>query len=293
MLAPWLLYLALVVSIVMALYPVTIVNEKWLTLKRALIYFLPVAVFFLIFLGFSIAGAWTPIYTQEEIWDNVWKPDVLFRLAALVAMIPYSIIILFLPYNYRHSSASFLWILCYCLGLTVLYTAHILLVLTNWPVIIVVIPVLASLFFLFSTEYELEHRIIPENNGIDDEDVEEKAEPTLGELGLWERISVIMDKEEAWRDPDFSLNSLAQKCATNITYLNREIRSKTGGGFKEMVNAKRVSSVENQLRINPDLDIQVAFFNAGYRSRATAWRNFKDIMGVTPTEFRQSLKRIV
>lgn len=292
MLAPWLLYLILVVSIIMALYPVTIVNEKWLTRKKALIFFLPVAIFFLVFLGFSIAGAWTPVYTREEIWDNIWKADVLLRLAALLAMVPYCIIILFFPYNYRHSSASFLWILSYCIGLTVLYTAHILLVLTNWPVIIVVIPILVSLFFLFSTEYELEHRIIPQDNDSADEVVEERAEPALGELELWERICIIMDQEDAWRDPDFTLGSLAQKCATNITYLNREINKHTGGGFKELVNSKRVRSVENQLRINPDLDIQTAFFNAGYRSRATAWRNFKEIMGVTPTEFRQSLKRI-
>ena len=66
---------------------------------------------------------------------------------------------------------------------------------------------------------------------------------------------------------------------------NRE----TGSGFKDLLKARRIASVEAQLRQHPDLDIQSAFFNAGYRSRATAWRHFKDILGVTPTEFRQSL----
>jgi AraC-like DNA-binding protein len=55
------------------------------------------------------------------------------------------------------------------------------------------------------------------------------------------------------------------------------------------MNAKRINYVTRQLREHPGLDIQTAFFNAGYRSRATAWRNFKEIVGVTPTEYRQQL----
>ena len=43
---------------------------------------------------------------------------------------------------------------------------------------------------------------------------------------------------------------------------------------------------------NPDTDIQSAFFNAGYRSRTTAWRNFKDIMGVSPADYRASLEQV-
>ena len=100
-----------------------------------------------------------------------------------------------------------------------------------------------------------------------------------------------MDTEEAWRDPDLSLMELTHRCATNVTYLNRIIREETGGGFKEMVNRKRIASVVEQLQENPDVDLQDAFFNAGYRSRITAWRNFKESMGVTPTEFRATLRK--
>ena len=85
------------------------------------------------------------------------------------------------------------------------------------------------------------------------------------------------------------LRSNAQQCASNPTYITREIQEKTGSGFKDLVNAKRVEYVAAQLMGNRDMDIQTAFFNAGYRSRATAWRNFKEKMGVTPTDFRQTL----
>ena len=98
-----------------------------------------------------------------------------------------------------------------------------------------------------------------------------------------------MEKEEIWRDPDLSLVSMARRCGTNVTYLNRIIRQETNSGFKEMIINRRVAAVADQLRNDPECDIQEAFFNAGFRSRTTAWRNFKDVMGVTPSEFRQSL----
>lgn len=292
-LSPWLIFGFMVVNAILVLYPITVINNDWLTRRRAFFYFLPIAVFFLVFMGFSAAGAWTPINSPEEVWDNLGHIDVLVRLATLIAMIPYCVILLFLPYNYRHSSASSKWILYYCVWLTVLYTAHVVHALTNWGVLVVVIPILAALFFLHSAAYELEHRLTPkEEDGAEDsfDMVEEKAEPSLGELGIWERICVMMDTEQAWRDPNLSLSALAQKCATNITYLNREIKDNTGGSFKELLNAKRVDYIVKELLRDPYTDLQTVFFNAGFRSRATAWRNFKTLMGVSPAEFCQSLK---
>ena len=88
----------------------------------------------------------------------------------------------------------------------------------------------------------------------------------------------------------YTLSALARKCATNTTYLNREIKDNTGGSFKELLNAKRVDYIVKELRRDPYTDLHTVFFNAGFRSRATAWRNFKTLMGVSPAEFCQSLK---
>ena len=109
------------------------------------------------------------------------------------------------------------------------------------------------------------------------------------EFGLWTRIGIVMDQEEAWRDPDLSLGDLAKRCGTNTTYLNQIIHGETGTNFKTFINSKRIDYVSRQLREHPGLDVQTAFFDAGYRSRITAWRNFKEIVGVTPTEFRKQL----
>ena len=294
MLLPWIGFVYLTMHIIMTLYPITVVAPKWLTPRRAFFIFLPIAIFALLFLGFSLFGKWTMLSTPASVWENVLKPDVFCRLAALFTMVPYCILLLFLPYNYRHSSANTKWIINYCFSLTALCCAHIVFMLTQWAPLIVILPVLATAFYLFSTDFELEERLMPEEDVLPQEtadtDTPEITKPVPDTIELWKRICMMMEQEEAWRNPDLTLVSLAQQCATNITYLNREIQEKTGGGFKEMVNSKRIECVANQLRNDPDIDIQAAFFNAGYRSRSTAWRHFKEIMGVTPTEFRQSLK---
>jgi AraC-like DNA-binding protein len=49
--------------------------------------------------------------------------------------------------------------------------------------------------------------------------------------------------------------------------------------------------VVEELKRNPDANIQELFIDAGYRHRSTAWRQFQKLKGVSPTEFVSSLKQ--
>ena len=296
MLPPWMGLIYMSLHIIMVLYPITVVRSDWLTPLRYFFLFLPPAVFTFAFLFFI--GRWTQLDTTADIIANVKKADVLLRLASQAIMIPYCFILFILPYSYRKSSANFWWIVNYSFGLTVICVVHIILVLTNIPYLMVLLPLLAALFYYLSMDFELGDRLrpgkttekIPEVPEVTPQKVEEKpVQSHSPEVDLWSRITNFMDKEEIWRDPDLSLVSMARRCGTNVTYLNRIIRHETNSGFKEMIISRRVASVADQLRNDPECDIQEAFFNAGFRSRTTAWRNFKDVMGVTPSEFRQSL----
>ena len=294
LLRPWLGLLYLSMHIVMTLYPISVVKPDWLVPKHFFLLFSPVAVIGLASLLFI--GRWTPLDSTQAIWENLGKPDVLLRLASQLVMLPYCAVLYALPYNYHKTSATFWWILNYCFGLTAICVVHIVFMLPFRLPLMIILPLIASAFFYLSTEYEITERLRPGKEAQDEPDKPEPHHPTEAipadypaEFGLWSRICQIMDQEEAWRDPDLSLGSMAHRCTTNVTYLNRIIRDETGSSFKDLLNNKRIESVTTQLRENPSLDIQTAFFNAGYRSRTTAWRNFREITGVTPTEFRQGL----
>lgn len=86
---------------------------------------------------------------------------------------------------------------------------------------------------------------------------------------------------------------MAQFCGTNTTYLSNSIKDNTGMGFNAYINKLRIQYVTEGMRGNPGREIQQLFYEAGYRSRITAWRNFKEIMGITPTEFRQAQRQSI
>ena len=56
-------------------------------------------------------------------------------------------------------------------------------------------------------------------------------------------------------------------------------------GFKDYMNRLRVAYIKEQLQKHPQMNIQDIFYDAGYRSRGSAWRNFTTIVGCSPSEF--------
>ncbi len=284
-LQPWIGLLYMGISIVMVLYPISVVRPDWLTPKHFTFLFLPVLILGIVYMFFT--SKWTLLHTPADVWTHVEEPDVIVRLASLFLMIPYCLILFLLPYNFHRSSATRSWIWTYSLGLLLICLTHIALMLTNFSVLLIILPLMVSTFYFFSTEYELRERLRPVEEIAVNYEVDSSA-PL--ESDLWARICRLMDQEEVWKDPDLSLSSFSRLCATNVTYLSRVIQQETGHGFKELVNAKRVAGVAAQIEANPDIDVQSAFFNAGFRSRTTAWRNFKDITGKSPAEYKQELK---
>jgi AraC-type DNA-binding domain-containing proteins len=287
---PWIALMYTSMNIVMVLYPLSVIRPEWLTTVRAFFLFLPVLILGIIYAGFSLK--WTLLRTPEDIWVHILEPDVLARLAALAIMVPYCLLLFALPYNYKSSSASKKWVWIYSMGLLGLTLMHIALMLTNNAILYILLPLLSGIFYVLSTEYELEMRLRPTVLPIPGASLEagRDSESALMEMDLWARVKHLMEEEEAWRDPDLSMDGLSRLCATNVTYLNNVIKKNTGGGFKELINGKRVACVASQIKLNPDMDIQCAFFNAGYRSRTTAWRNFKEIIGQSPAEYKNELK---
>lgn len=287
-LQPWIGLIYMGLNIVMVLYPISVIRPDWLTPKRFFFLFLPTLVLAITYLFFT--SRWTLLHTAADVWNHVWEPNVLARLAALFLLFPYCCLLFLLPYNYHHSSADRGWIWNYALGLVAICAVHTALMLTNNPVLLVVLPIMVSTFYFFSTEFELRERLRPGVETVNGPERPSVSSSTPLEQDLWARVSRLMDQEEVWKDPDLSLFDMSRLCATNATYLNRVIQQQTGHGFKELVNAKRVAGVAAQIEQNPDIDVQSAFFNAGYRSRTTAWRNFKDITGKSPAEYKQAFK---
>ncbi|MPN19748.1 hypothetical protein SDC9_167120 [bioreactor metagenome] len=96
-----------------------------------------------------------------------------------------------------------------------------------------------------------------------------------------------MKTNNAWRDPDLSLNTLASELFTNRTSLALAMRASGYENYTNYINHLRIDDFIQQVESGQSENFQEAFFFVGFRSRGTALRNFRQFTGITPSEYFQ------
>ncbi len=280
-LAPFLLIGGMASIILYLLYPIEVVNPGWLNWRRGLLLAAPeLLVIVLVLLGLRFQ----PLTYLSDIWAHVFDVDVLVRLGIVACVIAYTFLLWFIPYNWRESSANSRWIwktnmLTFIMGLLFLTQ-----VFTRWPIFHHVHILWICFALAYYTWFEVferlnpvafthtaQHAKVPKND--EQQDV------------LWLRICQTMDEWEAWRNPDTTAESLSMALGTNRIYLARCIKEHTGLTFNDYLNSQRVEFMADQLQRDPQRDHKSLYYEAGFRSRQTAFRNFVKFKGVSPTEF--------
>ena len=142
-------------------------------------------------------------------------------------------------------------------------------------------------FFFWIAWYELNERLLPVPVTCETQFV---PETHSDEDKLWQKIVNLMDEEDGWFNPEINQAYLAEKLFSNRTYIGEAFKRNTGMTFRDYQTKRRINYVVEQLKLNPHADIQELFFQMGYRDRTTAWRNFRKIMGMSPSEFVDTLK---
>ncbi len=101
-------------------------------------------------------------------------------------------------------------------------------------------------------------------------------------------LDEVISNPDVWQNPDLTIDDIARIVGTNRTYLQMAAKYKGYVSAMDMIHHIRIEYVCEQLRTVSSPQIQNIFYDAGYRSRTTAWRNFVNIMGCTPTEFEKT-----
>jgi AraC-like DNA-binding protein len=87
-----------------------------------------------------------------------------------------------------------------------------------------------------------------------------------------------------------SLPEVARAVNTTASYLCRLFKRSTGVNFTEYLRRLRLSRAKNLL-LNPQLRVSEVAFASGFQSLTQFNRAFQRLMGQSPTEFRNSLRR--
>lgn len=108
--------------------------------------------------------------------------------------------------------------------------------------------------------------------------------------GLRIRLTEYMEQEKAWRDPDITVKDVTTKLRTNRRALNSVVQEMGYDNFPSYINYLRVKDFTEIIENSKDDSFQNIFFNVGFKSRATAHRNFKNIKGLSPSEYYLSIQ---
>jgi AraC-like DNA-binding protein len=117
-------------------------------------------------------------------------------------------------------------------------------------------------------------------------------DPLENELN--ERLVSLMEESKPYLNPDLSLQSLSEDLHVSRHRLSAIINARQGMNFFEFVNLYRINEVKELMQkdVSGKMKIYELAYDAGFNSKATFYRIFKQFSGETPSGFREKLNRI-
>ena len=102
---------------------------------------------------------------------------------------------------------------------------------------------------------------------------------------LYYRVLLVMEKERPFLNPDLNISLLAKMAITNRTHLSAAINRMTGSNFSTWLAEYRVNYVIHLMNDTGMNNMDALYEQAGFSSRTTFYRQFKQITGLTPKQF--------
>lgn len=102
---------------------------------------------------------------------------------------------------------------------------------------------------------------------------------------LYYRVLLVMEKERPFLNPELNMLLLAKAVMTNRTYLSTAINRMTGSSFSMWLAEYRVNYVIQQMENGGFNSMDELYEQAGFGSKTSFYRQFKQITGLTPKQF--------
>ena len=267
------------------LYPLEVIRPSISKEKVYALLFIPLIL--LVAVGMCTGIQYTTIHTYTELWQHIGEFNVWFRLFTLMIMLFYCFSLFLVPYDWRKSSADKKFITFYSCGFCLLGLLHFSIQISHAYFLILVHSFVWISLFLSVAWYELRERLLVPQSVMKQE---ESGTCESTDDKLWGNITLLLESNDMWRDPNLSLTSLSELLGSNRTYVGDAFKRNTGMTYIEWLTKRRIEYVIAGMKDNPKADIYELFNYVGYRQRSTAWRNFQKITGMTPTEFVDNRK---
>ena len=267
-------------------YIIEIINPRWLNFKRAAILFLPSAVLALYVMYYVHIGEITNIYSISRLTTEITTPNVLARILFISMYIPYAIMMIVMRFKWKkpriQKYIDVLVLYVVLMGASYIFSRG--LQTFEGYIIHELLYLLLTITILYTEHYERLHIPLESvRTYYQQSDILDNTMITVNVVA--HNLRELMNDPNIWQDPELTADKVVKLVGTNRTYIQHAARQLGFANLSDMVHRRRIDYICECLRKDPNANIQDLFWDAGYRSRATAWRNFTNIVGCTPTEF--------
>ncbi|MBN1647076.1 MAG: AraC family transcriptional regulator, partial [Spirochaetales bacterium] len=105
------------------------------------------------------------------------------------------------------------------------------------------------------------------------------------------KLDRLMQEEKMFRDPDISLSLLAEKMEVTRNYTSYLVNDIYHMTFFDFINSYRINEVKGYMEKDNITNLLNIAFQAGFNSKTTFNVAFKKNTGMTPTQYRNKLKK--
>lgn len=287
------LLLALFMVISYIMYPIEVISPGYLNWRRIFRLYSPCLVLTGIYgLSIKLGVTFPPYHSLQDMLPQFTQFHAWFRLLLAMLIFAPVLFIFTIPYTRRYNNTDRSWILRYTLCLTINTIAYMIVLISDLLVIKTLYYYVSAGCSIYVAYLELFERLIERHPAL----VQEARAVHLDESNnvrisatsqnpLCERILLHMDRTCDYRNPDISLNMLAGSLFTNRTTLSNALHELGYTSFNNYINTLRIEEFIRRIQNNKTSNYQDVFYEVGFRSRATALRNFKQHTGKTPSEY--------
>lgn len=107
------------------------------------------------------------------------------------------------------------------------------------------------------------------------------------EDNLTKEIRRLMDEKQLFLQSNLKINDLALMLNTNRNYIYHAINGKIGVSFSDYINQKRIDYAVSLIESHPTMHLTEVAHKSGFSSPSSFYRNFKAIMGCSPSDYQK------
>ena len=114
------------------------------------------------------------------------------------------------------------------------------------------------------------------------------------EKEIYKKLKLLFEQKKIYKQSDISVSKLAKMLKTNTTYLSQIINNRFDESFKTVINKYRIDEARRLFSLPEfaNYSIEGIAEEVGYQSRSTFYQSFKQITGLTPSQYLSNIKSI-